>query len=86
MEESVKLAYMTQKLYRIVLRGCRELKNGVDPHEGYVVAASTDEAYTKFRDKLAEENTGTPEERELHMLYLIAEDSPKAAIGLRLFL
>lgn len=76
----------TQKLYRIILRGCREIKNGVDPHEGYVVASTTDEAYLKFRDQLEKEGIGTPEERELHMLYLIAEASPTAAIGLRLFL
>lgn len=74
------------KLYRIILRGCREYKNGVSCHEGWIVAKSTDEAYFKFRDQLEKEGIGTPEERELHMLYLIAEDSPTAAIGLRLFL
>ena len=73
-------------LYRITLRGCREYKNGVSCHEGYVVASSTDEAYPNFRDQLEAEGVGTLEERELSSLHLIAEDSPTAAIGTRLFL
>ncbi len=76
----------SHKLYRIVLKGCREIKGCVNPHEGYVVATTTDEAYEKYRDKLASENIGTPEERELHSIFLIAEDSATAAIGTRLFL
>ena len=49
-------------------------------------ANSTDEAYTKYRDRLAAEGVGTPEERELSMLYLVAENSPTTATGTRLFL
>jgi len=47
------------KLYKIILKGCREIVNGVNLHESYVVAKSTDAAYAKLINELEFEGIGT---------------------------
>ena len=75
----------TLKLYKVVLRGCRN-PVGVDYHTSYTVAKNTDDAYLAVRSHLENGNLFFAEDRALHTIELMAEDCDFTETHTRLFL
>jgi len=65
---------MSKKLYRVNVNMCRHFTD-VFYNEAYVIAENAEEAYTKFRKYLDDNDVGFDRERRLSAIELLAEDS-----------
>jgi hypothetical protein len=65
---------MTNKLYRVQLRGMQYNTTGPVRGISFVVAHSSDEAYQKVRKYLDEKDYGFSSERQLQSIELLAEE------------
>ena len=78
---------MTNKLYRVTLRGMTSTIGSRTAYGiSYVVAETTDEAYDKVRKFLNEKDLGYSCQRELDKIEFIAEESRFPGTGTMLFL
>ena len=72
------------KLYKVTLSGLISYKD-IDYTSSYVVALNSEEAYQKVKKYLYEKDYGSPHERELYKVKLLADANENTGVGVRLF-
>lgn len=76
---------MTQKLFRVTLRGMQHSAAGIVYGVSYVVAHDPNHAYQVVVKDLEKRDIGSRHERELEKVELISEDCEYPDCGVRLY-
>jgi hypothetical protein len=74
-----------KKLYKVTLRGFTSFSSGMNYKTSYVVADDPQQAYQAVLNDLKTRDYGFPEDRELHNVELLAEDSKFTNVKTRLY-
>ena len=78
---------MTYKLFSIRCKGLQGNLKGSQTHGfAYVVARDSAQAHQMVKDSLAKKGLGTPYDREMEAVELLAEESDYPACGISLYL
>ena len=80
------MATVINKLYRVTLQGMTTNSTGVAEGISYVVAADSNIAYNKVRNRLDKKDYGFKKDRELDKVELMASDYDFNDIGTMLIL